>query len=102
MQILRIEVRLSTTARFWVPDSEEHRLAIRAEHIFERSANLVQRAIGARAFEDERHDIVVAARRFPQRIETLRARALVASAAQLRHAFALLDLRFRAHRGSES
>ena len=45
--------------------SEEHRLAVRAEHLFHRRADLVQRAVRARAVEDVRNEILRACARPP-------------------------------------
>src|SRR5690348_9916498 len=72
--------------------SEEHRLLVRAEHVLHRGADLVQRAVGARAVEDEGHRVRRAAAGVAQGGEAALAERVVAARAESGEGFALLAL----------
>ena len=65
---------LPTTVR----NSEEHRFAVRTEHVFKCRANFIERAVRACAIENERDDVCIGARRRTQRIKALRDERIIA------------------------
>src|SRR5258705_12355572 len=73
--------------------SEEHRFAVSAEDGLHRRANLIERAVGASAVENERHKVLRSLRRFAQIIETHLHQIVVAVGSHLRHAAPLLAFR---------
>src|ERR1019366_6506712 len=70
---------------------EEYGFAVRAEHVLERAADLIKRAIRSCAIEDERHDVLGAGRGVPERVQVafaLRAVARLPQAGEIRRLLA--------------